>query len=236
LACTNAQVKPRYVKYKGKDALGFVLRANLIRRHLTTSQRAMVAAGVANMKQGNSRDMVDEKGAPAPFISQADAAEMMNVSRESVKRANRVIKSGGEDAYQVTVAAELANLSAGEQPMPDAGPPPGGPKSYVRGKPPQDGKASFDGGRLVPGGVTSKAAATALGVSPRSVERARTDTTAAKKLSTVAMAYIMLSEYAWSGNVSRIDAQTVRRHNSRQPFHITVTSEDIGQECYFELP
>jgi hypothetical protein len=52
LACSNAQVKPRYVKYKGDDPLGFVVRSNLHRRHLTTSQRAAVAAELANLEHG----------------------------------------------------------------------------------------------------------------------------------------------------------------------------------------
>ena len=62
LACANAQIKPHYVKYTGKDALGFVLRANLIRRHLTTSQRAMIAAGLANLRVGEQVSDVSAYG------------------------------------------------------------------------------------------------------------------------------------------------------------------------------
>jgi hypothetical protein len=38
LACTNAQVTPTYVEYEGDDPLGYVLRTNLTRRHLTPSR------------------------------------------------------------------------------------------------------------------------------------------------------------------------------------------------------
>jgi hypothetical protein len=106
------------VKYKGTDALGFVFRANLTRRHLTTSQRAMVAAGLANMKQGSGPYMVDEKGASAPFISQSDAAEMMNVSRESVKRTKRVLASGDEDLIDDVRAGEVSVTGAAKKVRP----------------------------------------------------------------------------------------------------------------------
>ena len=61
LACANAQVKPRYVKYKGNDPLAYVVRANLTRRHLTASQRAMVAAKMANLKVGSNKTNIKLK-------------------------------------------------------------------------------------------------------------------------------------------------------------------------------
>ena len=56
-ACAAAQVEPRYVTFNGdnKAAFKFVLDANLHRRHLTESQRAMVAARLANMPHGGDR-------------------------------------------------------------------------------------------------------------------------------------------------------------------------------------
>ena len=46
-ACDAAGVTPRYVEFDGKDPAAFVLSQNLARRHLGPSERAMVAARMA---------------------------------------------------------------------------------------------------------------------------------------------------------------------------------------------
>ena len=43
-----------YTDYKGDDPLGYVLSLNLHRRHLTASQRAALAAEIANMTQADA--------------------------------------------------------------------------------------------------------------------------------------------------------------------------------------
>jgi ParB-like chromosome segregation protein Spo0J len=77
-ACLQAGVEPRYTPYQGNNPLGFVLSANLHRRHLDASQRALIADKLATMKQGRP-------GKDAPVhVSRNAAATALNVSKRSV--------------------------------------------------------------------------------------------------------------------------------------------------------
>ena len=49
-ACKKAGVAPRYVEYEGDDPLGYVVRSNLHRRHLTKDQRDEVVAKLAGVE------------------------------------------------------------------------------------------------------------------------------------------------------------------------------------------
>ncbi len=59
--------------------------------HLLPSQRAMVAVKIATMQSGARTDL-----RPIGLRSQDDAADLLNVSRRSVKRAKKVQESGDE--------------------------------------------------------------------------------------------------------------------------------------------
>jgi hypothetical protein len=78
--------------YEGNDPVGFILSLNLHRRHLTESQRAMVAARIANMPEGGYRRTADSANLQSQrgHISQAQAAELLHVSPRSVAAAHKV--------------------------------------------------------------------------------------------------------------------------------------------------
>lgn len=106
------------------EALSYVLSTNLHRRHLTESQRAAVAAKLANMKPGNP-DFSNSANLPdsAPALSQAQAADMLNVSERSVRTAKAVIEQGAPELVaavekgevSVSAAASVAELPPDEQ-------------------------------------------------------------------------------------------------------------------------
>ena len=68
--------------YDGFDAVGFVISLNLHRRHLSESQRAAVAAKLANLAEGARTDI--EPSANLQKVSQADGTKLLNVSARSV--------------------------------------------------------------------------------------------------------------------------------------------------------
>lgn len=119
-ACLAAGVEPVFVDYNGDDALGFVVSLNLHRRHLNESQRGMVGANIATLKQGEvGRN--HEKSESSMELS--EAARLFNVGVETIKRAKQVIKNGVPELQQqvsagnikVRPAADISKLPAKEQ-------------------------------------------------------------------------------------------------------------------------
>lgn len=122
-ACLAAGVEPQFEVFEGSDPLGFVLSANLQRRHLTEGQRAMIAARLANMPVG--RPSKAQKSASLQNIaaSQADAATKLQVSTRSVADAKKVRDQGTPELIGrvergdlgVALAAKVAALPEEKQ-------------------------------------------------------------------------------------------------------------------------
>ncbi len=117
-ACKAAKVEPRTETYRGKDPVGYVISANLHRRHLDESQRAMVAGRLATMEEGRP-----SKTGSIDLVSQPAAAKLLNVSVPSVKRAREVIEKGtpalvaavDQGKLAVSAAATFAKKAPKEQ-------------------------------------------------------------------------------------------------------------------------
>jgi ParB/Sulfiredoxin domain len=118
-ACKELRLTPDIKPYDGYDPLGFVLSANLHRRHLNESQRAMVAAKLVTTKLGDNQH-IKKEGRP---IDQPTAAHMLNVSAKSVQRAKEVVDKATPNIQAlvengkvpVSVAKEVAKLPREEQ-------------------------------------------------------------------------------------------------------------------------
>ena len=90
LACERAGVKPAFRTWDGESsAVAYVVSLNLHRRHLDESQRALIAAAIANLRDGQR-----QVGQMAEVPTQKEAADLLNVSERSVRRARKVIDRG----------------------------------------------------------------------------------------------------------------------------------------------
>lgn len=112
-----------YSTRRGKRHIGngsliaFVVSLNLHRRHLNESQRAMVAAKLANLSNGQRASQICEA------VTQPQAAGMLGVSERSVNTAKQVQQSGAPElvaaveqgTVAVSTAAVISSLTEPEQ-------------------------------------------------------------------------------------------------------------------------
>jgi ParB-like chromosome segregation protein Spo0J len=122
-ACLAAGVAPRAVAFSPDvhgGSLAFVISKNLKRRHLNESQRAMVAARIANLPA--HRPAEQDKSANLP-TSQPTAARQLNVSDRLVRSAKAVqdhgtpelVRAVDQGKLAVSAAAQAARLDPLEQ-------------------------------------------------------------------------------------------------------------------------
>ena len=104
-ACLTLGIPPKFTPYQGNDPLGFVISANMVRRHLTTGQRAMIADKLATMRQGERTDLTPS--APVPKVSRKTAAAALNVSERSVTNAAVVRKHGTSKLVEAVEAGVI---------------------------------------------------------------------------------------------------------------------------------
>jgi len=116
-ACERLGIEPMTVEYTGNDPIAFVLSKNLHRRHLTTSQRAVIAEELANMSEGRQK-----LTAGIPAVSQTEAAKILNVSRDSVQQVAKLRRESSPEVIEQvkrgekTINAALSERTPKEQP------------------------------------------------------------------------------------------------------------------------
>lgn len=106
-ACRLADIEPSFDIYEGDDPLAFVLSHNLHRRHLTASQRAMVAAQIVDWETGLNQH-TGRANLPAH-----EAARRLSISERAVKAAKR-IHDRGSDELVAAIHDGRVSVHAGE--------------------------------------------------------------------------------------------------------------------------
>jgi ParB-like chromosome segregation protein Spo0J len=122
-ACEELGIEPMIEEIEdsgdGKfDPFRWVLSVNLHRRHLTESQRAMVAARLAKLRLGANQHK--EEGVQICTPSIEEAASLLSVGRTSVANAKKVIETCSEEIIEAVEQGELpvsfASRVAAEEP------------------------------------------------------------------------------------------------------------------------
>lgn len=101
-ACKLAGIEPQTIPWIGGDPVAYVIGANLHRRHLDESQRAMVAGRLATLRRGSNQHTA------IAGCSEARAAELLSVSPDSVSRARAVLREG---APELVTAVEKGSVA-----------------------------------------------------------------------------------------------------------------------------
>jgi hypothetical protein len=104
VACEIAGVEPQFQDYVGDDPLSFVVSRNLHRRHLTESQRAVVAARLADLKPGANQH--------TPGLPIGRAADLLNVGTRTVARAREVLRRGVPELVKAVERGEVTVSAA----------------------------------------------------------------------------------------------------------------------------
>jgi len=97
-ACQMAKVRPTFVELNGQDASAYIIAANVIRRHLTQGQRAMVVAKLELPNLGNWGD-------------ETEVARRHGVSRRRLTEALLILKWADEEVESVISGAKAFDVT-----------------------------------------------------------------------------------------------------------------------------
>lgn len=125
-AASQLGIEPTFADFQGDDALRFVVRHNLNRRHLDDTQRGVIARKLETMKWGDNRytksrvanlplyESPELSPETSPHVTRKEAAEMMNVSPRTVTTIAAVEKAAPE-LIDKMLAGELSAHAAYQQ-------------------------------------------------------------------------------------------------------------------------
>lgn len=117
-ACIKAGIDPQFEQLpEGTDVLQVIVQENILRRHLTVSQRAMFAAELVTAGTGRPSGGTDR-------VSSAEAGKKLSVSKSTVDHAKSVIAKGAPEVVaavksgeiDVKPAAKIVDLPKEDQP------------------------------------------------------------------------------------------------------------------------
>jgi uncharacterized protein (UPF0335 family) len=125
-ACLALGIEPKFrtVEMTWEEAKAYVLSVNLTRRHLDATQRAIVANRMATLEQGqqavrvgslpNAQICAFGNSPTSIATTQADAAQMLNVSPRQVQVARKVEEITAPELFSKCESGEISLHKAGK--------------------------------------------------------------------------------------------------------------------------
>ena len=110
-ACLQLDIEPITEKFEGESPLSFVISANLARRHLTSSQKSMIAAQLITTEHGSNQwgdkgEVTSEKIAESLGVSTRQIARGRKVTDKAAPVIREAVNSG---MVSVEDAADIAD-------------------------------------------------------------------------------------------------------------------------------
>ena len=97
-ACAAAGVTPKVVEYTGDDPIRFLIQRNLLRRHLTSGQRAMSVVSLCGWRESgrpkNPATIAPFSTDGKPFASVAEMVDLAATSKTYIQMAKRAYMAG----------------------------------------------------------------------------------------------------------------------------------------------
>lgn len=117
-ACKKIRNEEPIRRVEHSEAWAYVISTNMRRRHLTESQRAMIAARIAERAHGHHHPVglkvSADTSSPSRDLppSKQEAADLLNVSTGSIGRAKRVLQHGTTALQQAVEAGKVKVTTA----------------------------------------------------------------------------------------------------------------------------
>ncbi len=109
-ACKELGIKPITEQYSGNNPFGYAISLNATRRHLSQSQRAMLATSIATLKKGEIGNGRKVEGQIYPPTIE-EASQTLSVSASAIKTAKN-IKENAPESIIKSVESGIITLNA----------------------------------------------------------------------------------------------------------------------------
>ena len=108
--CQELGIEPYLQDFNGtiNDAISLSISKNIMRRHLSVSQRAMIANDLAHQHPGGDRRSDDHSANSQNGLTQGDAATLLNVGTKAVSEARKIANFGDDKLVDAVRNNELS--------------------------------------------------------------------------------------------------------------------------------